>query len=241
MAKKFAVFDIDGTLIRWQLFHVIFKKLGKAGHYQPGDYERLQTAHKAWKTRATDESFKEYEAVLIDIVARNLSHVPVAAYHTIIDQALDEYKDQVYRYTRDLIKELKLQGYTILAISGSPSEAIKQLAEYYGFDDFVGTVHYRKNGLLTGKIEETFNRKPQLLKQLVARHGLSFAGSIGVGDSEGDLSMLELVEQPIAFNPSKKLFTHAQAKGWKIVIERKNMIYELEPAGGKYVLTHTNA
>jgi phosphoserine phosphatase len=48
--------------------------------------------------------------------------------------------------------------------------------------------------------------------------------------------MLEAVEQPIAMNPSQKLFDHAQKHGWKIVVERKNMIYELEDRDGSYVL-----
>jgi len=83
--------------------------------------------------------------------------------------------------------------------------------------------------------------KPELLKQLVAKHGLTFTDSIGMGDSEGDISMLEMTEHPLAFNPSKILFQQAQKQGWKVVIERKNMIYELEPADGHYRLAHTNA
>jgi phosphoserine phosphatase len=45
-----------------------------------------------------------------------------------------------------------------------------------------------------------------------------------------------LVENPIAFNPEKKLFDYAQGKNWKIVLERKNMVYELENKNGQYEL-----
>ncbi|MDB5164640.1 MAG: family hydrolase, partial [Candidatus Saccharibacteria bacterium] len=44
------------------------------------------------------------------------------------------------------------------------------------------------------------------------------------------------VEQPIAFNPSKDLFEHAQKEGWNVVLERKNMVYRLEPQDGRYQL-----
>jgi phosphoserine phosphatase len=47
------------------------------------------------------------------------------------------------------------------------------------------------------------------------------------GDTESDIPMLELVEIPIAFNPNKKLFEHAKARGWRTVVERKDVIYEL--------------
>ena len=51
--------------------------------------------------------------------------------------------------------------------------------------------------------------------------------------------MLSTVEQPIAFNPTKQLFEHARTYGWRIVLERKNMVYELEPRDGSYILAQT--
>jgi phosphoserine phosphatase len=48
--------------------------------------------------------------------------------------------------------------------------------------------------------------------------------------------MLEYVEHPIAFNPEIRLFNEARNKGWKIVVERKNVVYELEANHGSYVL-----
>jgi phosphoserine phosphatase len=48
--------------------------------------------------------------------------------------------------------------------------------------------------------------------------------------------MLSIVEQPLAFNPTKELFSHARKSGWRVVIERKNMTYELESQNGSYIL-----
>ena len=33
--RPFAVFDIDGTLIRWQLYHSIADTLARLGHIEP--------------------------------------------------------------------------------------------------------------------------------------------------------------------------------------------------------------
>jgi phosphoserine phosphatase len=52
--------------------------------------------------------------------------------------------------------------------------------------------------------------------------------------------MMEMVKLPIALNPEKKLYEHAKQHGWKIVLERKNMFYELESKDGKYQLAKTN-
>jgi HAD superfamily hydrolase (TIGR01490 family) len=239
--KSFAVFDIDGTLIRWQIFHAIFNALGEAGHYQPGDYEQFAAARKEWKARKHDESFKEYEAVMVEAVIRNLTTIPPEDFDRIIDEVFTEYKDQVYCYTRDLIKDLKQKGYVILAISGSLDEAVQRLKAYYDFDDAIGTIHVRSNGAFTGEVIASHSRKDTALRELVVKHNLSFKGSIAVGDSEGDIELLSIVERPIAFNPSKKLFRIAQKRGWDVVIERKNMIYELQTKNGEYSLVRTNA
>ncbi|MBI2055454.1 MAG: hypothetical protein HYT42_01035 [Candidatus Sungbacteria bacterium] len=48
-----------------------------------------------------------------------------------------------------------------------------------------------------------------------------------MGDTESDVSFLKLVERPIAFNPSMKLYKYAKKRGWEVVVERKDVIYRL--------------
>ena len=52
-------------------------------------------------------------------------------------------------------------------------------------------------------------------------------GSIGVGDTESDIPFLEMVAKPVCFNPNQKLYRYAKRMGWKTVVERKDVIYEL--------------
>src|SRR5581483_12163745 len=111
---------------------------------------------------------------------------------------------------------------------------------YYGFDDYVGTAYRRGAHRFTGAKVIGSHHKDVALKEMMNRNGAGFAGSIAVGDSLSDAAMLEMVEQPIAFNPEKALFELATQRGWKIVLERKNMVYELERANGKYQLVKTN-
>jgi len=236
MSKPFAVFDIDGTIIRWQMFHAVIDKLAKQGTISPKTYQKIQEARRQWRVRTHEESFMEYELTLVGYFKDTLKGLSVAAHNQAAQEVFEEYKDQVYRYTRGLIKELKAKGYVLLAISGSPAEAVTPFAKYYGFDDFVAS-QYGNNGIVyTGEVVSPVGKKDQALKQLIQKHGLEVQGSIGVGDSEGDIAMLELVAHPIAFNPSKKLLAHTKQKGWKLVIERKNVVYELSNQDGVYVL-----
>jgi HAD superfamily hydrolase (TIGR01490 family) len=240
-AKPFAVFDVDGTLIRWQMFHAIVDELGHQGYLDPKTHAAIKVARMDWKSRKGEESFKVYEAQLVESFLQLLTKISVEEYDIVVHTVFDKYKDQVYRYTRGLIQELKSKDYLLFAVSGSGHETVSLVAKYYGFDDWFGTVYEQKGGRFTGNVEVAVHQKPKLLRALVEKHGATFEGSIGVGDSEGDIEMLNIVEQPIAFNPSKKLFRHASAEGWHIVLERKNMVYELGKQGNTYQLTETNA
>jgi phosphoserine phosphatase len=117
---------------------------------------------------------------------------------------------------------------------------VAKIADYYGFDDYIGTVYERTKSSFSGQKTIGSFEKDKTLKQLVKKHGGGWEDSLAIGDSHSDISMLELVEQPVAFNPEANLFKHAKAKGWKVVIERKNMVYQLEMADGKYQLAKTN-
>jgi phosphoserine phosphatase len=58
---------------------------------------------------------------------------------------------------------------------------------------------------------------------------LALEGSYGLGDTESDAPFLEIVENPIAFNPNYNLKKIAEEKGWRIVVEKKDVIYEIHP------------
>jgi HAD superfamily hydrolase (TIGR01490 family) len=239
--RKFTVFDIDGTLIRWQLYHAIADALAKRGYADPKAYQAVRDARMVWKRRSGSESFKAYQGYLVNFYNQLLENLSVTHFMEATDAVFGEYKDQVYVYTRELIKELKQKNYLLLALSGSQSEIVEKVARYYGFDDYIGTTYERSGKFFTGTLIAHLGKKDEVLKKLISRHQVTYEGSVGVGDGEGDISMLEAVEIPIAFNPEWKLFKHAQAKGWKVVVERKNIIFELEKRDGQYILAKTRA
>jgi HAD superfamily hydrolase (TIGR01490 family) len=234
--RPFAVFDIDGTLIRWQLYHAVADALVKLGYVQSGVYEDIRAARMSWKTRRPGNSFRTYELELIRVYESMLANLTTNQLDKAVQAVFDEYKDQVYTYTRQLIEQLKADNYCLLAISGSQTEIVRLIAKYYGFDDYMATVYERSGNRFSGAKDVPSLDKAKALGKLIQTHQLPLEGSLAIGDSLSDAAMLEMVEQPIAFNPDKELFATAIQKGWKLVIERKNMIYELEARGGKYQL-----
>ncbi|MEX1059364.1 MAG: HAD family phosphatase [Candidatus Saccharimonadales bacterium] len=239
--KPFAVFDIDGTLIRWQLYHAVADALAKEGYAAPEIYQAMRDARMSWKRRTEADAFRAYEQKVIVAYEKALQKLTLKQFIEIADKVFDEYKEQVYTYTRDLIAKLKARNYILLAISGSQLEMVEKVVNFWGFDDFLGTIYIRSGRTFTGKKIVHSNDKAAALKSMIDKHGLSLKESVGVGDTKSDIPMLEMVEKPIAFNPDRYLFAHAKKYGWKIVLERKNMVYELEKQDGTYQLVKTSA
>lgn len=234
--RPFAVFDIDGTLVRWQLYHAIADELVRLGHIKAADFKAVKDARMQWKRRSGPEAYKIYERQLVKAYEKMLLDLSVPHFHQAVDNVFRKYKDQVYIYTRDLIKALKKRGYLIFAISNSQIEIVSKIADYYGFDESVGTNYHHDDRRFSGAATIPLGDKHRILARLVKKYGSNYSGSVAVGDSTSDIKMLEAVEEPIAFNPERPLFEYAQNQGWQIVVERKNMVYELEPRDGKYFL-----
>jgi HAD superfamily phosphoserine phosphatase-like hydrolase len=180
-----------------------------------------------WKVRNDNDGFYKYELSLINAFDETVDGLDEKVFLCLVDEVFEQYKDQVYTYTRDLITKLKSEGYFLIFISGSHNELVQKLAEYYGFDDFAGTHYSREKSKLKKDAFVAAHHKKELLEEMIQKHELSLEGSYGVGDTASDAPMLEMVENAIAFNPDKKLYKLALENNWKIVVERKNVVYEI--------------
>lgn len=236
--KKFAVFDIDGTLYRWQLYHELVQELALAGVFAPQVFHGLNQSWNEW--RGGKINFENYEHYVIEILTKNLPLISIATFEAACDKVVEQSHHKTHYFPRRLLSDLKTQDYTIIAITGSQQELIERFGAHYDFDIVIGAIYERQDNRFTGVLKRpTIGKKPDLLRETVTEHQLVWTDSLAIGDSDGDASLLELVEQPIAFNPSAGLFKRAKQDGWPIVIERKNIAYKMEKQGDALVLAET--
>lgn len=241
MSRPFAVFDIDGTIIRWQLFHAIVSQLSDDGKLPSEAASSITDALQSWRRRSSTVSFSDYEMTLVNNYSKVITHISHSDFLRAAESVYEQYQDQVYVYTRNLIAELKANNYLLFAVSGSHQEIVDKLGKSYGFDAVVGAQYEVVNGQFTGnRSSPATDGKAPIVKRLVEQFGATWKGSLAIGDSLSDAAMLELVEHPIAFNPDQKLFQRARDASWRVVVERKNMIYTLSDKNGEFVLTDTN-
>ncbi|OGI27522.1 MAG: hypothetical protein A2359_04195 [Candidatus Moranbacteria bacterium RIFOXYB1_FULL_43_19] len=225
--KKLAIFDIDGTIFRKNLHFELIDELSWRGIFSKDARKTLVQIYANWlEHRGT---YEEYRKKIISTYEEELKG---CSQKDVIDasrKVADFNKDRIYIFTRDLIKKLRKDKYAIIAISGSPIEIVKEYNKHMKFDEVFGSV-YETNGkgIYTGKsIFEPVKHKGHLVGQYISEKGLTLEGSAGVGDTESDISFLKMVSNPIAFNPNLNLEKVARRKNWRIVVEKKDVVYDM--------------
>jgi HAD superfamily phosphoserine phosphatase-like hydrolase len=226
--RPVAVFDIDGTIFRSSLVLELTEELVVRGIFPKEARSIYEGSKEDWENRKA-----EYEPFIQNVVQAFGTYAKGALFSEVANIAgeiIEAQKDHVYRYTRDLVQIYKEKGYFLLAISHSPKFIVDGFCFEQGFHKSYGT--YYETGpteRFTGTIadQHLIMNKGAILKHAVQKEKLTFAGSLGVGDTESDVSMLECVETPIAFNPNRALYRHALQNKWKLVVERKDVIYEI--------------
>src|SRR3990172_10152504 len=136
---KVAVFDIDGTIFRSSLLIELTEAMIQAGVFKPKVKDIYAKAYKKWLDRKGP--YGEYIGAVVKAFEANIKGVPAEKFFEISKQVADFHKDRTYRYTRDLIGELKKKGYYLLAISHSPLSALKDFCQKLGFDKVYGRMH----------------------------------------------------------------------------------------------------
>ena len=226
--KKVAIFDIDGTIFRSSLLIEITEALIREGVLPKKIRDIYNKDYENWSNRK--DSYEKYIAAVVNAFEKNIKGVRYNDFVKIAKNLIGFHQNKVYRYTRELVKDLKKKKYYLLAISNSPKVVVDEFCKKWGFDKAYGRIYeFDKKGKFTGKTlyEELVSDKAKILEYAVKKEGLTLTDSVGVGDSESDIPFLKLVKKPICFNPNGKLCRYAESAKWKIVVERKDVIYFL--------------
>lgn len=228
LPKKVAIFDIDGTIFRSSLLIEVVEVMVSKGVLPISAKSFYKESLNSWLLRKG--SYEKYISGVISAFEKNIKGVCYKDFLSSAEIVKDFHGKKIYRYTDDLAKKLKKQGYFLLAISNSPKELVDGFCEKLKFDKVYGRVYeIGKDNKFTGKTLhlEVIGDKAKILKRAVENENLSLRGSVGAGDTESDIGFLKEVDNPICFNPNKKLYDYAKKRRWKIVIERKDVIYEI--------------
>jgi HAD superfamily hydrolase (TIGR01490 family) len=226
--RKVAIFDIDGTVFRSSLLIELTDALVQEGIFNSKVSKLYARDYENWLNRKGP--YEEYIEAVIKAFRQNIRGVRYNEFSKIVKKVVAFHGNRIYRYPRDIIKNLKKKNYYLLAISHSPQKVVKEFCKKMGFDKIYGQIYEtdRQKRFTGGVLHlELIIDKAKILKRAIEKEKLTLKGSVGVGDTESDIAFLKMVEKPICFNPNQKLYQYAKRVGWKIVVERKDVIYHL--------------
>ena len=226
--KRFAVFDVDGTIFRSSLLVELVRELIADGSFPEEARSLYEREERKWIER--EGSYEDYIMAVVTAFRKHLKGVHYGALADASERVVDEQWKRTYRYTRDLLLDLKERGYYLLAVSHSPKTVLDKFCPHLGFDKAYGVIYeLGPNDCFTGDIvdEHLIFNKANIVQRAAEKERLSYAHSIGVGDTESDIPFLELVAKPVCFNPNMNLYRHARRMKWKVFVERKDVIYEI--------------
>lgn len=229
-----AFFDIDGTLYREGMITGIFKKLIKSDIIDEELwYKDVLEKYNLWDRR--EGNYDDYLLRMAEIYIEAIKGLHKSQIDFIAKKLIEQNGDRVYKYTRDKIDWHREQGHKVITISGSPSELVAEMSKKFKVDDYIGT-EYTKDShqCFTGEFLPMWDSesKQKAVAKFVEKYDIDLDSSYAYGDTAGDFLMLKAVKNPHAINPTKELISMIQEdkiliEKTKVVVERKDMIYEL--------------
>ena len=235
MKKIAAFFDIDGTIYREGLITEVFKKIIK---YELVDekhwYNEVRPAYLLWDKRQGD--YDTYLTKMVDIYVEAIKGISKEQIEHVAKKVIEQKGDRVYTFSRERIKWHKDQGHIVIAISGSPSELVKEMSDKYNMDDYKGTIYkIGDNNNYTGEVIPMWDSlsKEKAILEMQEKYNIDLSQSYAYGDTSGDYTMFKLVGIPYAINPTKELLhkiTNDKEIDSKIniIVERKDVTYKLK-------------
>ena len=226
--QKIAIFDIDGTIFRKNLQFELINELSWMDVFPRNMRNKIVTLYTNWLEHKG--TYEQYRLGLVELYEKHITGCKVVDVERASKAVISFHQDRTYVFAEKIIDKLRKENYHLIAVSGSPIEIVREYDKLHlRFDAVFGSVYgFNEKGVYTGESQyEPVKNKGNLVQQYVYEHNLTLEDSYGMGDTESDASFLSIVANPIAFNPNENLKAIAQEKGWRIVVEKKDVVYDI--------------
>ncbi len=203
---KAAVFDLDGTLIKYSAERRFLPWAVLKGNFCP--LRMIPYIIRSLRDRDFFSSKIYYRGLKREKLEKMAGHF----------FSPERVKKMVFKEAFEEIERKKQEGYQLILITGAP-QFLAERFSVLGFSEIIGSIIEEKDGILTGELLEypPGKRKGKILEEISSREGINLRESYGYGNGFGDRYFLEKVGHPVAVNPSRRLKKYALSKGWPVV------------------------
>ena len=179
---KLAVFDFDSTLMDGETIEFLAAEQG------------IQEQVKEITDRAMRGELDFFESLTTRV--KLLKGMNVSKVNEICQNL------PLMNGAKEIITELKKQGYKVICLSGGFKNATVPLCNKIGIDADFSNVLHEKNGLLTGMVggEMMFNSsKGEIIQRVQKLLDVTYENTLVAGDGANDLSMFKYAAKRVAF------------------------------------------
>lgn len=213
-----AFFDVDNTLIQGSSLILLAEELAKRRfisirELMPAVVKQLR--YRISGSENADDIAEGREQALAIVRGKSVAELQELC-RDIVDRHM---LTKAYQDTIELGGMHIAAGQQVWLVSATPVQIGQALAERLGFTGALGTVAEEEDGVFTGRLVGDILHGPgkkHAVAALAAIQQLDLGRCTAYSDSINDLPMLEMVGEPIAVNPDRKLRRHAKARGWAI-------------------------
>jgi|TARA_Y100000310_G_C20664043_1_gene806458 HAD superfamily hydrolase (TIGR01490 family) len=232
--KTVAVFDIDGTLLKGNIYLTIVKYVylhkivSKFLHPKTSNYSthfsdkiKLKTVLKSFQLILFHRlnlplKFEYLKTHLLGFV----QGWTVDKFQNAFQQFFQNHlKSRVFPQMREQVRKHKAEGKTIVFLTTQPTEIAEVVKNDLGADYCISTTLETNNNHYTGNIKDICfgAEKLVLLNKFLKQHSIDLKNSFSYADSFSDIDVLKAVGNPVVVNPDGKLKKFAQKNNWKIL------------------------
>jgi len=213
--RKIAFYDIDRTSYQGLLIKDLIKYQLTTGTLSKETFDAINNEEELYKRG------KLYEDMAQDMLVHLAKGLTGKKISELEEETSRFFKtpegNKFFSFVGESIQMLKLTHDTYF-ITAEPQYVAKEVLRIHGATDFISTLfEITENGVITGRISVSLAKKENKgirVRQLMLTH--AHEHSFAFGDSDGDIEMLEEVENPVCINPNDELKKKATEKNWEI-------------------------
>ncbi len=218
---RVAIFDFDGTLYPQETYTLMMNYLKEhpvhSSKYKKF-YKALMKPYLAYKMKLYPEGKMKAKSMQVYLNAlKDLSQEELEAYFIEMSNGMSKDLNQT---VVERLKKHLIDGDHVLVVSGAFTTMLNEVTKEYAVHQVIGTEIPYSNGSLD-TANEIFHiqgiRKNMMIDQALDGYEIDWENSTAYGDSISDISVLELVGNPVAVRPENRLRSIAEERKWEIL------------------------
>ncbi|MBE1554217.1 HAD family hydrolase [Sporosarcina limicola] len=218
---RVAIVDFDGTLYAEETFQLLMRHL----RYHPVHHPKYKRFY-----RSIIPPFIGYKLKLLPeakMKARSMQ-VYLDALQKLTEEELNSYFEEMAEevrkgFNQDVLSRIEqhiADDVHVMLVSGAYTPLLQSVTKGLQFDMIIGT-DIPFNGDTIDRRTPIYHiqgpRKNEKIQEALDGKEIDWENSFAYGDSFSDLSVLELVGNPVAVRPEPRLQTIAEERKWDII------------------------